>query len=41
MNVNDKWLKVFKEIAKYAVGAIFGALGLTASGCCINPFFNF
>ena len=39
--MNEKWKKVALEILKYAIGAILGALGLTATGCVAFPQFIF
>lgn len=38
--MSEKWQKVVKEILKYAVGAILGAIGLGVSGCTFIPIFN-
>lgn len=39
--MNTKWRKVAFDILKYAVGAIFGALGLSLTGCSSVPMFIF
>ena len=38
--MSANWKKVLIDILKYAVGAIIGAVGVTASGCaCVPQFF--
>ncbi len=39
--MKEKWKKVALEIFKYAIGAILGALGLSATGCVSFPQFIF
>lgn len=38
--MSAKWKSVIFDIIKYAIGAILGAVGVTASGCaCVPQFF--
>lgn len=39
--MSEKWQKVLIDILKYAVGAIIGAIGVSASGCVCLPLFSF
>lgn len=31
--MQKKWIDVLKDIAKYAIGAILGAVGISVGGC--------
>lgn len=35
------WKKIVVELAKYLVGVLAGALGVTCTGCASIPFFIF
>lgn len=35
------WKGIVKEIVKYSIGAVLGALGITFTGCTAIPIFNF
>lgn len=39
--MSKKWQNVLIDILKYAVGAIIGAIGISASGCVCFPQFFF
>lgn len=39
--IKARWIKVLKDIGKYAVGAILGAVGLTVTGCALVPVLDF
>lgn len=31
--MSEKWMAVFKDVIKYAIGVILGAVGISVSGC--------
>lgn len=41
MRLSPFFLQALKEAARAAAAAFLAALGLSASGCTVVPFFNF